>query len=59
MNKALVIDCNDTGTVQYVGSTNNADKRRAAHSANPASGIEGHYGISKTYNLLVIEGGWW
>ena len=31
----------DTGKVQYVGRTNNVDRRRSAHSANPArTGLE-------------------
>ena len=40
-NNSVYVLKDDTGTVQYVGRTNNVDKRRAAHSANPArAGIE-------------------
>ena len=35
-NNSVYVLKDDTGTVQYVGRTNNVDKRRAAHSANPA-----------------------
>ena len=40
-NNSVYVLKDDTGTVQYVGRTNNVDRRRAAHSANPArSGLE-------------------
>ena len=35
-NNSVYVLKDDTGTVQYVGRTNNVDRRRAAHSANPA-----------------------
>ena len=42
----------DTGTVQYVGRTNNVDRRKAAHSANPArAGLEMEV-IASGLNLL-------
>ena len=40
-NNSVYVLKDDAGTVQYVGRTNNVDKRRAAHSANPArAGLE-------------------
>ena len=40
-NNSVYVLKDDTGTVQYVGCTNNVNKRRAAHSANPArTGLE-------------------
>ena len=40
-NNSVYVLKDDTGTVQYVGRTNNVDRRRAAHSANPArAGLE-------------------
>ena len=35
-NNSVYVLKDDTGTVQYVGRTNDVDRRRAAHSANPA-----------------------
>lgn len=40
-NNSVYVLKDDAGTVQYVGRTNNVDKRRTAHSANPArAGLE-------------------
>ena len=40
-NNSVYVLKDDTGTVQYVGRTNDVDRRRAAHSANPArAGLE-------------------
>ena len=40
-NNSVYVLKDDTGSVQYVGRTNNVDRRRAAHSANPArAGLE-------------------
>ena len=40
-NNSVYVLKDDTGTVQYVGRTNNVSRRRAAHSANPArAGLE-------------------
>ena len=40
-NNSVYVLKDDTGTVQYVGRTNNVARRRAAHSANPArAGLE-------------------
>ena len=40
-NNSVYVLKDGTGTVQYVGRTNNVDKRRAAHSVNPArAGLE-------------------
>ena len=40
-NNSVYVLKDDTGTVQYVGRTNNVDRRRAAHSSNPArAGLE-------------------
>lgn len=35
-NNSVYVLKDDTGTVQYVGRTNDVDRRRTAHSANPA-----------------------
>ncbi len=35
-NNSVYVLKDDAGTVQYVGRTNNVNKRRAAHNANPA-----------------------
>ena len=35
-NNSVYTLVDDTGTVQYVGRTNNVDKRKKAHNANPA-----------------------
>ena len=35
-NNSVYVLKDDTGTVQYVGRTNDVDRRRAAHSNNPA-----------------------
>ena len=35
-NNSVYVLKDDTGAVQYVGRTNDVDRRRAAHSANPA-----------------------
>ncbi len=35
-NNSVYVLKDDAGTVQYVGRTNNVDRRRRAHSANPA-----------------------
>ncbi len=40
-NNSVYVLKDNTGTVQYVGRTNNVNRRRAAHSANPArAGLE-------------------
>ena len=40
-NNSVYVLKDDAGTVQYVGRTNDVDRRRAAHSANPArAGLE-------------------
>ena len=40
-NNSVYVLKDDTGTVQYVGRTNDVDRRRAAHNANPArAGLE-------------------
>ena len=51
-NNSVYVLKDDAGTVQYVGRTNNVDKRRTAHSANPArAGLEMEV-IASGLNLL-------
>ena len=51
-NNSVYVLKDDTGTVQYVGRTNNVDRRKAAHNANPArAGLEMEV-IASGLNLL-------
>lgn len=58
-NNSVYVLIDDTGTVQYVGRTNNVDRRKAAHEANPArSGLEMRviaYGLDLTESRALEQ----